>query len=181
MRKCNWEIRGIGPFNLAACVVIFSLYNMLSSTIELCAAVRHNCSGSGADSIAAFNIFSSSFTIIAGTLGILSTITKSPRFVLVVLITSIITMICDGAELVTNSTSAAPSVFQFVMSALHLCVNTVAMVVFLSYYQVLKKGGTGRERPSAFEDINSTADAAGEERVVLPPPKTVTEETPLMA
>ncbi|KAL8429765.1 hypothetical protein ACSSS7_006360 [Eimeria intestinalis] len=149
MGACRCYIRGIGPFNLAACVIIFSLYNMLSSTVELCMSMKKNCEHAGVVSVTHFNLISSSFTIFAGTLGVLSTITKSHKFVLVVLIVSIITMVCDGAELITNATSDAPSAFQFIMTSLHFIFNTVAMVVFLSFYRVLKIGGTGREPHSS--------------------------------
>ncbi|XP_026191886.1 uncharacterized protein LOC113147022 [Cyclospora cayetanensis] len=181
MGKCKCNIRGIGPFSLAACVVLFSLYNMLSSTVELCAAVRKNSCGNGSDSVIAFNFFSSSFTIIAGALGVLSTITKSSCFVLLVLIVAIITMICDGAELATNAISGKPSLFQFIMTTLHLVINSAAMVVFLSYYRVLKKGGTGRERMSAddFKLVEENPPAEGAN--ALPHAKTASEYTPLMA
>ncbi|CDI81888.1 hypothetical protein, conserved [Eimeria acervulina] len=181
MSKCNCNIRGIGPFNLAACVVIFSLYNMLSSTVELCAVMRKNAVQGGSDSVAAFNFFSSSFTIIAGALGVLSTVTKSHRFVLVVLVVAIMTMVCDAGELIANATSGAPSVFQFIMTTLHFLLNSVAMVVFLSYYRVLKKGGTGRERMSP-DDFNGFEDASTDSgNNPLSSPKMVTEDTPLMA
>ncbi|CDI87097.1 hypothetical protein, conserved [Eimeria praecox] len=180
MPKCSCNIKGIGPFNLAACVVIFSLYNMLSSTVELCSVVRRSAMQGGSDSVAAFNFFSSSFTIIAGALGVLSTVTKSHRFVLVVLIVAIMTMVCDAGELIANATSGAPSVFHFIMTTLHFTLNSVAMVVFLSYYRVLKRGGTGRERmsPDEFKSLEEASTDSGNNPISSP--KMVTEDTPLM-
>ncbi|CDJ64302.1 hypothetical protein, conserved [Eimeria necatrix] len=181
MGKCSCNIRGIGPFNLAACVVIFSLYNMLSSTVELCATMRKNSSQGSSESILAFNFFSSSFTIIAGALGVLSTVTKSYRFVLVVLIVAIMTMVCDAGELVANALSGSPCVFQFIMTTLHLLLNSVAMAVFLSYYRVLKRGGNGRERmsPDEFKTFDDASTDDG--RPAYSNSKAATEDTPLMA
>ena len=98
-----------------------------------------------------------------------------------VLIVAIITLICDAAELITNATSGEPSWFQFIMTSLHFLLNTVAMVVFLSYYRVLKSGGTGRERMRA-DDSKPADDASVEEGTnPFPPPNSATEDTPLMS
>lgn len=153
---------------------------MLSSTVELCMAMKKNCDGSSPYAVTSFNMFSSAFTIAAGTLGVLSTITKSHRFVLVVLIVSVLTMVCDGVELIANAASEKPSVFQFIMTSLHFLLNTVGMVVFLSYFNVLRSGGTGRERMSADDLKKHIVEGPAEQGTNPFPPEPPTEETPLM-
>lgn len=97
-----------------------------------------------------------------------------------VLIIAIITMLCDAAELATNATSSTPSVFQFILTSLHFLLNTVSMIVFLSYYKVLKSGGTGRERMSA-DDFKRAEGIYADEEGTNPVPVTgkATECTPL--
>ncbi|EPR63753.1 putative transmembrane protein [Toxoplasma gondii RUB] len=138
-------VKSIWGLDLASWVALVSLYNLLSATVELWSESRRSCHASGADSLATFNFTSSVFTVLAGTLGILSTIFYSASFVIFVLVAVSITTCMDIAEIVTNATSANPSVMQFVMTGLHLTVTVVALLILFSYYRILKAGGTGRE------------------------------------
>ncbi|CBZ55856.1 conserved hypothetical protein [Neospora caninum Liverpool] len=141
----RFTVKSLLGLDLASWVALVSLYNLLSATVELWSESRRSCQTTGVDTLATFNLTSSAFTVFAGTLGILSTIFYSPAFVIFVLVAVSITTCMDIAEIVTNATSVHPSTVQFVMTALHLSVTVVALIILFSYYRVLKAGGTGRE------------------------------------
>lgn len=139
--KWRWppRLQAVGSLDLPSLVIVCSLYNMLSATAEMCNSMRRSCLiTGGVSTIAEFNFISAAATIVAGALGVLSTVVRSGSFVLGVLFVAILTMIFDTAEIVNNARAPSPSSFVYVMAALHLCLNLFAAVVFYSYYTAIR-------------------------------------------
>lgn len=139
--KWKWppRLQGLGFLDLPSLVIICSLYNMLSATAEMCNSMHRSCLTSGGIStFAEFNFISAAATIVAGALGVLSTVIRSGMFVLGVLVVAVLTMIFDTAEIINNARAPSPSTFIYVMAVLHLCLNLFAAAVFYSYYTTIR-------------------------------------------